>query len=149
MLWKSTLMSQRNSHISSSFQGQGMSTLSRGCESITGCSPAPMFTHHKQPSFGGTDANSRVLGFLTSASSMPIYIFFEGPELLLSSWPRGPLFLLSCKPTKSVQELLRLQLEKQPAPSGRRREVHSREKCSHPVCIAGCLSAASPHSLCS
>lgn len=82
------------------------------------CRSALVFAHYSGRAFWGTDVTSRALDCFTAALS--ISIFFEGPELLPSSGPRSPLSLLSCKPTKSVQELLRLQLDKQPACSGRR-----------------------------
>lgn len=134
-------MSQGDSHVSSSSQGRGTSTWGGKCESVPGAPSCPAVRTLRWPGLlghreeRGTDATSRALDFFTAALS----IFFEGPELLPSSGPRSPLFLLSCKPTKSVQELLRLQLDKQdkqldkPAPSRRRwgwgEMFHSMEKC--------------------
>lgn len=96
------------------------------------CRSALVFAHYSGRAFWGTDTTSSALDCFTAAPS--ISIFFEGPELLPSSGPRSPLFLLSCEPTKSVQELLRLQLDKQLACSGRRSGgggwmFNSMEKC--------------------
>ena len=82
------------------------------------CRSALVFAHYSGRAFWGTDTTSRALDCFTAAPS--ISIFFEGPELLPSSGPRSPLFLLSCELTNSVQGLLRLQIDKQLACSGRR-----------------------------
>lgn len=85
---------------------------------LLGCSPTSVRTHHPAPlptAEGGDGTQLLTAGPQTaSPQRLPhsIDIFLAGREALLSSWPRNPLFSLSPKPTKSVQELLRLQLKR-------------------------------------
>lgn len=91
-----------DSHVSSSSQGRARARGAGSVNQFPGHRPCPAVRTLRWPGLlghreeRGTDATSRALDFFTAALS----IFFEGPELLPSSGPRSPLFLLSCKTNK-------------------------------------------------
>lgn len=62
-------------------------------------------------------ASSRAPDFLTSASSMLFYIFFEGRKPLRAPIPGAHFSCFVVNQQNLFQEQLRLQLEKQPAHS--------------------------------